>query len=41
MWSESESESFTIPFYINPLTPHVGCIQMVVTIAMVIEKVYE
>jgi hypothetical protein len=28
-----------IPFYSDPLTPHVGCIQMIVTVATVIENV--
>jgi hypothetical protein len=35
-----ESASFTIPFYSNPLTPHVGSIQTVVTIATITENVH-
>jgi hypothetical protein len=35
-----ESESFTILFYGNPLTPYVGCAQMAVTVTMVTENVY-
>jgi hypothetical protein len=30
-----ESESFTILFYGNPLTPHIDCIQMAITVAVV------
>jgi hypothetical protein len=36
---KSQSKLFTIPFYGNPLTPHVGYIQMVVTIAVVTKNV--
>jgi hypothetical protein len=31
--SETKSESFMILFYGNPLTPHMGCIQMAITVA--------
>jgi hypothetical protein len=37
--SESESESLTIPFYGDPLTPHVDCIQTAITVAAVTQNV--
>jgi hypothetical protein len=37
--SETKSESFAIPFYSNPLTPHVGCSKMIVTMAVVTKNV--
>jgi hypothetical protein len=36
--SETESESFTIPIYGNPLNPARGCIKTVVTSAVVTEN---
>jgi hypothetical protein len=37
--TKSESESFTIPFYGNPLNSACGCIQMAVTAAVVTKNV--
>jgi hypothetical protein len=36
--SETKSESFTILFYGNLLTPHMGYIQMAVTVAVVTQN---
>jgi hypothetical protein len=38
--TKSESESFTVPFYGNPLNSARGCIQMAVTAAVVTENVH-
>jgi hypothetical protein len=37
--SEFESELFMIPFYGDPLTPHMGCIQTTITSTVVTENV--
>jgi hypothetical protein len=38
--TKSESESFMIPFNGNPLNSECGCIQMVVTAAVITENVH-
>jgi hypothetical protein len=38
--SETESESFTIPFYGNPLNSTCGCIKTAVTAAVVTGNVH-